>query len=301
MRLRAALPSAALFDCRRCRATMAVPTEQAGTRGYGRDYFHDATSALDCESAWFRELSAMRFRRILGTLCKLSPPGRLLDVGCATGDFLAQAERAGYETAGVEISDYAAGVARQRGFDVFTGQLGDLPAREGSFDVVTMFHVLEHMQRPGEALRIHVRRLLRPGGILAVEAPNLASLRARLDGDDWEDLRPEQHRYHFTRRSLRNAAAACGFSPLRVECREDEVCTLPTTLMCLPVPWRWVTAVKRLLGRPHDRPSPGYALTAAPASRRFSSVAAAPAFFCLSFVYGRLGLARRLLLYAKRV
>jgi SAM-dependent methyltransferase len=268
---------------------------------YGRAYFHDARSGLDCESPWFHELSEIRFRRILSTLRRLCPGGRLLDVGCATGDFLVEARRAGYEAAGLEISDYAAGVAKERGLDVFPGGLGDFPAPQGSFDIVTMFHVLEHMEQPGEALRTHVKRLLRPGGILVVEVPNFASLRARLDGAEWEDLRPEQHRYHFTPRSLRNAAAVCGFRPLCLETREDEARTLSTALMCLPMPWRWIAGAKKLLGRSRNQPPPGYSLVTVPASRRLRDAAAAAVCLPLSFAYRQLGLARRLLLYAERV
>jgi SAM-dependent methyltransferase len=104
------------------------------------------------------------------------PPGRLLDVGCATGSFLSLAQQRGWDCRGVEVSSFAAAKARDRtGVEVFCGQFEDAPFPDASFDVITMWDLFEHLPAPPDALR-RVRQLLRPGGLVLVNTPNENSL-----------------------------------------------------------------------------------------------------------------------------
>jgi len=102
--------------------------------------------------------------------------GSLLDVGCATGSFLSLAKAKGWECRGVEVSAFAAAQARERtGCEIFCGKLEDAPFASGTFDVITMWDLLEHLPDPLQGLEA-ARRLLKPSGLLLVNTPNENSL-----------------------------------------------------------------------------------------------------------------------------
>jgi len=123
--------------------------------------------------------------------------GRLLDVGCATGVFLRQAAEAGWRVAGIEIDPEAAARARTVTPDIFCGDPADAPFPPGSFDVVTSFHVVEHLVDPARTLR-QMLGWLAPRGLLIVEVPNAAGIGGRLFGRYWSGLDYPRHLVHFT-------------------------------------------------------------------------------------------------------
>jgi 2-polyprenyl-3-methyl-5-hydroxy-6-metoxy-1,4-benzoquinol methylase len=104
-------------------------------------------------------------------LCRFQPQGQLLDLGTGDGRFLRTCRDLGYEIVGTEVSEAGASYARRNGFEVKMGQITDIELSRGSFDVVTIWHVLEHLPEPGAVLR-KVHSLLRAGGILVVAVPN---------------------------------------------------------------------------------------------------------------------------------
>ena len=137
---------------------------------------------------------------------------RLLDVGAGSGFFVAAARGEGFSAIGVEPSDLSARYARtQLGVDVRTGFLDTAGLSERDFDVVCMWHVLEHAPDPLALLRdVHVR--LRPGGRLVVEVPNIESVGARLLGGRWAHLDPTAHVCHFRPRSMAAALQTAGYT-----------------------------------------------------------------------------------------
>jgi len=143
-------------------------------------------------------------------------PGAVLDVGCGRGLMLAELARRDWQAVGVEISEAASRHAREElGLDVRIGELADCHFPAASFDVVTLFHVLEHLRDP-EAALTEARRVTAPEGRLLVEVPNFGSLQARLAGGRWFHLDAPRHVFHFTRGSLLRALEAAGFQPLQV-------------------------------------------------------------------------------------
>lgn len=126
------------------------------------------------------------------------PPGRLLDVGCATGLFLNAAHQQGWQVEGVELSTHAAEYARRQfGLSVFQGTLEQASFSAGTFDVVTMWDVLEHVIDPRETVR-EVARVLRPGGLLALSLPNPRAIQARVFGSSWVGWDRPRHLHIFT-------------------------------------------------------------------------------------------------------
>lgn len=135
--------------------------------------------------------------------------GRLLDIGCALGDFLMEAKDAGWDVEGVEISHFAAQRARERGLRVSAGRLEDLDLPPASFDVITLYDAIEHMTDPVTTLAA-VRRLLKPGGLMHLVTPNVGGLQARLLGRHWYHYKPGEHLFYFAPRTLRTTVERSG-------------------------------------------------------------------------------------------
>ena len=152
------------------------------------------------------------FSRALADIEQHEPSGRLLDVGCHTGIFLDVARRAGWATTGVEPSRWSAERARARGLQVFDGTLADAGLAESSFDVITMWDVIEHLAEPVEELK-RAHRLLRPGGLLAVSTMNVETWFPRLLGRRWPWYM-QMHLYYFTPRTLNQMLKLAGYEPV---------------------------------------------------------------------------------------
>jgi SAM-dependent methyltransferase len=142
-------------------------------------------------------------------------PGRLLDVGCGDGAFLARAEARGWTAIGLETSPEAAARARTaaRG-PVFCAPL-EQAALPGDLDAVTFWDCLEHLVDPAAALR-RVGARLRPGAVVAITMPNAGGAESRLWGPRWAylDLARYGHLHHFTPRSLRRLLERAGGASL---------------------------------------------------------------------------------------
>jgi SAM-dependent methyltransferase len=139
------------------------------------------------------------------------PPGRILDIGCGKGRFLAQARKAGWECMGIEPTERSWRVAVQEyGLDVVTKPLKDDHFSPQSFEVVTLWHTLEHIPDPVSVMSSAYRWLV-PGGLAVVAIPNIASLQARLGGSLWFHLDPPRHLSHFTPKTANRLLVSCGF------------------------------------------------------------------------------------------
>jgi SAM-dependent methyltransferase len=141
--------------------------------------------------------------------------GGLLDVGSGTGEMMLAARERGWSTQGVEPERTAAQMAADRGLDVTVASLEDSGLPERSYDVVSAFHVLEHIPDSRAFLRT-MARWARPGGFVAVEVPNFASVQRRRLREGWSGLRPREHLVHFTPTTLPAAFRAAGIEPVLV-------------------------------------------------------------------------------------
>lgn len=197
----------------RCEACGLVATAETPAFEYAADYFVQGGTGYDFDSPFARAFDAERFLRELDQLEAQGLRGSVLDVGCAVGTFLVHAKARGWEVAGVELAEYARGVAAERLGVAIAGSAAELPAGR-RYDVVTLHHVLEHVHDPVGFLARDVRP--RVGRRLWIEVPNFASLAARSEGPRWKDFRPEQHVHHFEPASLARVVAAAGFTVERV-------------------------------------------------------------------------------------
>jgi SAM-dependent methyltransferase len=134
-------------------------------------------------------------------LALLGPPrGTLLDIGAGRGRFVASARAAGWSAEGVEPS--ARGVQAARAAYGVVLERAPLAGVSGTYDAISLWHVLEHLDDPDAAVA-HVAALLADGGVLVVGVPNLASVQARIGGVRWFHLDLPRHRTHFTPAGLR--------------------------------------------------------------------------------------------------
>jgi 2-polyprenyl-3-methyl-5-hydroxy-6-metoxy-1,4-benzoquinol methylase len=142
--------------------------------------------------------------------------GRLLDFGCGGGSFLARMRDCGWRVTGVDASAAAVERVRARtGLRVLAGSLPHPGLAPGGFDVVTMWHALEHVPDPKAVLRA-ARRLLTATGRLYVAVPNIDSLAFRVFGPDWFALDLPRHLTHFTPRTLALMLEQTGFQVERI-------------------------------------------------------------------------------------
>jgi 2-polyprenyl-3-methyl-5-hydroxy-6-metoxy-1,4-benzoquinol methylase len=140
--------------------------------------------------------------------------GRLLDVGCHLGLFLDVARERGWQTTGVEPSRWSVERARERGQDVRHGTLDNVHFEDGSFDVITMWDVAEHLSDPlSELKRMH--RILRPNGLLALSTMNVDALFPRIMGRRWPWYM-QMHLVYFSRRTLHNMLTKAGYRVVEV-------------------------------------------------------------------------------------
>ncbi|KOP35832.1 class I SAM-dependent methyltransferase [Flavobacterium sp. WLB] len=128
-----------------------------------------------------------------------SQKGKILDIGAGTGDFLLTAKNDGWNVIGVEPSERAKNIAKQKGIS-FVEEISEL--ENNSFDVITMWHVLEHV--PNLELQIQeLKRLLKPTGTLIVAVPNFKSFDAKHYGEFWAAFDVPIHFWHFSKKAIK--------------------------------------------------------------------------------------------------
>ncbi|PTL58653.1 class I SAM-dependent methyltransferase [Paraconexibacter algicola] len=148
--------------------------------------------------------------RLLARACPA--PARVVDAGAGRGRFVAAARAAGYDATGVEPTARGVDMAASRyGVALVRAAIEDAPVPAASVDAVSLWHVLEHVDDPAATLRT-LRSWLRPGGVLLLGVPNLASWQARIGGDRWWHLDLPRHRTHFTTTGLRALLRREGFT-----------------------------------------------------------------------------------------
>jgi SAM-dependent methyltransferase len=135
-------------------------------------------------------------------------PGRLLDVGCGDGSFLAEMRTRGWDVTGVEPDGSAAARARAREIRVFEGTIHAVPQEE-RFDAVTLDNVIEHVVDPTDTLRESWRRVSEMGR-LALLTPNANGLGHAVFGSAWRGLEPPRHLYMFSQATLAAVADRAG-------------------------------------------------------------------------------------------
>jgi len=173
-------------------------------KGLGYSRFRDDNIGL---------FTRLRARTLLHRLRWSCPPwigaGRYLDVGCGSGAGLGVARALGWQVTGIEVDESAAQKARRFTDELHVGDVLKAPFATARFDVVTAFHVLEHVVDPIAVVR-RMFDWLAPGGLLVVEVPNAGGLGAALFGRAWSGLELPRHLSHFTPETLERTVRTAG-------------------------------------------------------------------------------------------
>jgi ubiquinone/menaquinone biosynthesis C-methylase UbiE len=156
------------------------------------------------------------YRRVRDILRFAHPPGRALDIGCGKGEVPLLLARRGFSCTGIDMKPRLI-QHLQENFPTVTwrrAMTNELEAEETRFDVLTMYHVLEHIPNPVEALR-NILRLARPGSLVVVEVPNVGGWEARFKGPKWHYCKVD-HVNYFRPVDLKRLAGLCGLNVLGI-------------------------------------------------------------------------------------
>lgn len=184
---------------------------------YGPAYYTGGSDAVFADYIGQQGARRAHARRKLALLRHLPPriarQGRLLDVGCAAGFFLAEA-KTHYDVQGVELSTFSSAYARDHlQLPVVTGTLQQAALPADHFDVITLWDVIEHVPDPVPLLT-EAARVLKPGGRLVLTTGDLGSAYAQRHGEQWHLMTPPWHLTMFSRATLARAAARAGLKPV---------------------------------------------------------------------------------------
>jgi len=169
----------------------------------------DYISHTDSNRTWFEKLYHFIRRRAIKQKVRLieycnGEKGKVLDIGCGTGDFLAEAHLAHWKTFGIEPNEKAAFLSKSKGL-CLAKTTADF--EDHFFDVVTMWHVLEHIPNLEEQLS-ELKRIIKPTGTIIVAVPNFKSFDAKYYGKFWAAYDVPRHLWHFSKTAIQKLFAA---------------------------------------------------------------------------------------------
>jgi len=194
-----------IVSCRNCSHCFATPRHKDLYVNYNSDQI-DKT---------YINLGSQRVatdRKVVKILLKYLKNGNLLDIGCATGDFLVTASKY-YKTEGLELSAWASKIAQNRGLKVHKCLIHDVPNKDFN-DMITLWGVIEHFEFPKQEV-INMRSLLKKNGLVCLWTGDISSITAKLMGERWHYCHG-QHIQLFTKRSLRHLFLNNGFEEVKI-------------------------------------------------------------------------------------
>lgn len=206
----------------RCRACHLVYVNPQNTKDrliqiYDHEYFQNPAKVYYKDYYAERDFRSREFAKMIKRIETFKKPGRLLDVGAAAGFLMDSARKSGWETYGVEFSKTASEFARgELKLNVKTGELPECDWPEDYFDVITMIDMIEHTKDPKANLRA-AARFLKPGGLLVISTPNIASLGFRIFGKGFVFMRPEVHLWYFDLKTMSRMLASFGIRVLKAD------------------------------------------------------------------------------------
>ena len=201
-----------LLRCRRC-ASAVTAGDPPGAEAYEQGVYAPGQPRAAALLRALQQLIALQPVAALGR-AGLRRGGRVLDAGAGQGRLVGVLRRRGYDARGIEPSARSGEAARVAGLPVERETIEE--HSDSGLEAVVLWHVLEHLDEPGVALR-RVREWLEPGGLVLIGVPNAAALQAAVGGAGWLHWDAPRHRTHLTPQGLRALLRSAGFEPVRGE------------------------------------------------------------------------------------
>jgi 2-polyprenyl-3-methyl-5-hydroxy-6-metoxy-1,4-benzoquinol methylase len=210
-----------IVKCKNCGLVYLNPRpDKEEIRNCYPPWYHSRAQAktVNIEKTWIWGIPWRKaMEKKAGPILRYKKEGNILDIGCGDGSLLKYMKGLGWQACGVEFNESSSRYAREvLGLNVFSGRLEEIDYKANGFDVIILFHVLEHLPDPSETLK-RVRPLLKKNGFLLIEVPNFGSFEARLFKSKWNGISAPLHLYHFTPKTLENMLKNCSFAPLELE------------------------------------------------------------------------------------
>jgi SAM-dependent methyltransferase len=216
LRLRFVQRSYPVYRCESCGLEFVAPIPSTAELAE----YYDRSYAVPLEM--YAAATARNVARIADLERFCPERGHLLELGASYGHGLALARDRGWKVTGVELSPTASEHARTHfGLTVYTRDISEVPLPDGSFDAIVMWHVLEHVRNPKDQL-VRLGALLKPGGVLGLRVPNIASFGARVAAQWWPWMCPPAHLWFFSSTTLPTLLEACGYDVLEVKTRRGD-------------------------------------------------------------------------------
>jgi len=210
-----------IVQCASCgfKFTNPRPDESDLGRYYkSEEYVSHSNTKKGFINATYQSVRKYTLLKKLQLISKYFRTGNILDIGCGTGEFLNTCKNAKWTTLGIEPDDDARKMAVENyGLDVRTeSDMKDLP--DGSFNIITMWHVLEHVPKLNERVE-ELKRLIKPNGVIIIAVPNCNSLDAKIYKEHWAAYDVPRHLYHFTPKDIealfkKHTMKAVGIQPM---------------------------------------------------------------------------------------
>ena len=209
------------YKCERCGLIISSFAEQSDERHERRANLLSRHPFKHFSSMKRSEYSFHRQTVYKNELCSLEAYRKLnslLDIGCGVGGFLLAARDKQWKGIGTEVSSACIQAARQKGLEVYLGNVTEAAMEPGSFDVIRMHNVIEHLKDPQGFLK-EANKLLRPGGLLLLSTLNMDSFTVSFQKENWKHLIPHYHVHLFNTSNLRLLLNKTGFTVKRLRTR----------------------------------------------------------------------------------
>lgn len=167
------------------------------------DYISHTDGNKSLFEKMYQFVKSIALKNKLKLINSQSPKGRILDIGAGVGDFLSVCKNDGWQTIGIEPSDKAKNIAKSKGVS-FVENLSEL--EDNSFDIITMWHVLEHVPNLEEQIT-ELKRLIKPNGTIIIAVPNFKSFDAKHYGQFWAAFDVPIHLWHFSKTAIQKLFA----------------------------------------------------------------------------------------------
>lgn len=205
-----------IIECEHCGLLFTTPRPEPTVIGkyyQSENYFSHQENKNGLVPRLYEFVKSFNIKNKVNMAIGGLPKGKLLDIGCGVGDFLVQVKQQGWEVIGLEPSDDAKNIAEKRlGFRPLAPNDSSILS-DASFDVITLWHVLEHVDDL-KTQTSEITRILKPGGRLLIALPNYQSFDCQYFKEYWAAWDVPRHLNHFSKDTLQKMMISLGFRPV---------------------------------------------------------------------------------------